>query len=73
LRDAIADGRTYQPSATNRGDFTADVHYDVFQVGVRDGIYLSEDYFFCHRLRALGFDIHIDPTIVTAHHRVVPV
>ena len=43
-------------------------HFDVFQVGVVDGEYLSEDYWVCHRLRQLGFDIHVDLTVRVRHH-----
>ncbi|MCZ7600733.1 MAG: hypothetical protein M5U09_27520 [Gammaproteobacteria bacterium] len=42
--------------------------FDVFQVGVVDGEYLSEDYWTCCRLAALGFDIFVDPSIRVRHH-----
>lgn len=44
------------------------MQYDVFQVGVVDGEYLSEDYWVCRRLRHLGFEIHVDPGITVRHH-----
>lgn len=73
VEDAIAAGRTYARPATTRGDFDAAVHYDVFRVGVQDGLYLSEDYFVCRRLIALGFEVCIDPTVLTTHHGMLAV
>lgn len=63
--------RVYEHSA-RAGDAGKDnIQYDVFQVGVVDGDYLSEDFWICHELRRLGFPIHVDPTIVTRHNGVV--
>ncbi len=73
VEDAIAHGRIYQRGSTARGDIEVDLHYDVFQVGVHDGVYLSEDYWACRRLHALGFDVLIDPTVITTHHGVMAV
>ena len=73
VQDAIEHGRTYARAGTTQGDFDAEVHYDVFRVGVHEGVYLSEDYWACRRLHALGFDIHVDPSVITSHHGVVPV
>ena len=70
--DAMRRGAVYGRSPrTQRGDFDADIHYDVFSVGVVEGEYLSEDFWACHRLRQLGFKIHVDPTVVTQHHGTV--
>lgn len=66
--DAIAHARCYNRPGTSRGDFDAAVHYDVFRVGVIGDEYISEDFFACHTLRTLGFDVFVDPTIVTRHH-----
>ncbi|HOV56593.1 MAG TPA: hypothetical protein PLN91_01795, partial [Rhodanobacteraceae bacterium] len=57
---------------TGRGDTRAAVHYDVFRVGVQGEEYLSEDYWACETLRRLGFAIHVDPSVVTQHHGVLP-
>jgi hypothetical protein len=73
VQDAIADGRVYARPSTSQGAVDADLHYDVFQVGVREGQYLSEDYWVCRRLRELGFDIYVDATVVTRHHGTVAV
>ena len=42
--------------------------YDVFQVGVVDGEYLSEDYWVCRELQNLGYDIHVTDSIVVSHY-----
>lgn len=73
VEDAKTDGRTYHRSVNFDGEPGPPVHYDIFQVGVEDGVYLSEDYWVCHRLRKLGFDIHVLPEIPTRHHGVVSV
>ncbi len=55
------------------GNTDTSVHYDVFRVGVQANEYLSEDYWVCRRLRTLGFDVLIDPSIITTHHGTMPV
>lgn len=39
-----------------------------FDPRVEDGIYLSEDYAFCKDARAIGFNVHMDPTVRLIHH-----
>ena len=73
VKDAIDDRRTYARASTLRGNSETLVHYDVFRVGVQGNEYLSEDYWVCRRLRRLGFDVLIDPTIITTHHGTMPV
>ncbi|MFO1024669.1 MAG: hypothetical protein U1E70_05745 [Acetobacteraceae bacterium] len=73
VEDAITHGRVYERGGFLQGDPGAAVHYDVFQVGVHDGVYLSEDFWACRRLHSLGFDVLIDPTVVTTHHGVMAV
>ena len=68
VADAVANGRSYDRASTTRGDFDAAVHYDVFRVGVRNNEYISEDFYACYTLRQLGFNVYLDPTIVTRHH-----
>ena len=51
-----------------RIDSGIDVTYDVFKVGVYDGEYLSEDFFFCRYLREMGYKILVDPSIPTRHN-----
>ena len=73
VEDAKANGRAYHPHRLVHADAADILHYDVFQVGVKNGVYLSEDYWACQRLRSLGFDILIDPSVVTTHHGMVDV
>ncbi len=68
IEDAIANARAYNRPSTTRGAFDAAIHYDVFRVGVVGDEYLSEDFFACYALRKLGFDVFVDPCIVTRHH-----
>ena len=42
-------------------------YYDYFRVGVVNGRYLSEDYYFCHLARKHGYDIWLDTSIYTRH------
>jgi hypothetical protein len=73
IKDAIDHGRTYARASTLQGNTDTLVHYDVFRVGVQGNEYLSEDYWVCRRLRTLGFDVLIDPTIITTHYGAMPV
>ena len=73
VEDAQQHGRVYERSVNFDGQPGPPVHFDVFQVGVVDGVYLSEDYWVCRRLRKLGFDVFVAPEIPTRHHGVVSV
>jgi len=42
--------------------------YDVFQVGVVDGEYLSEDFWLCKELGELGYHIYISDAVTVIHH-----
>ena len=44
-----------------------DFAYALFECGVQDGQYLSEDWFFCDRWRNMGGDAFIDVTIKLTH------
>lgn len=66
VNEARENGRIYGPQLA-RGAPLARTHYDVFQVGVVDAEYLSEDYWVCHRLRQLGHRVFFDPEIATRH------
>ena len=70
VEDAIEDGRIYGANPLARGIGDSEEIYDVFQVGVRDGDYLSEDYWVCYRLRDLGFKVYVDLSIRTRHHGI---
>ncbi|TXI82048.1 MAG: hypothetical protein E6Q40_12915 [Cupriavidus sp.] len=73
VEDALDEGRVYRRSSNFNGQPGPEIQYDVFQVGVKDGQYLSEDYWVCHRLRGLGFDIFVVPEAPTTHNGVVSV
>jgi hypothetical protein len=70
VEDAIAAGKIYRnhhgyDSKENVDEMEM---YDVFQVGVVDGVYLSEDYWLCRELKRLGFDAHITDSIQVTHY-----
>lgn len=46
--------------------------WDLFSMGVVNGRYLSEDYYFDYRLRKMGFDIWVDTGIQTRHRGGTP-
>jgi hypothetical protein len=73
VKDAIDQGRAYERMSTMIGNTDTEVYYDVFRVGVHGGHYLSEDFWVCRRLRTLGFDVLIDPSIITTHYGTMPV
>ena len=53
----------------HRGRSVCKKNYDVFQIGVlEDGKYLPEDYYFCHKMRKLGYNIYVDYTIPVVHN-----
>jgi hypothetical protein len=41
--------------------------YDVFRVGLINNIYAYEDYYFCHLIRNMGYDVYADYTINLKH------
>lgn len=70
--DAIQDGQVYEPNKKLWDAPTwSEIHYDIFQVGVVDGEYLSEDFWVCRSLRRLGFDIIMVPDALTHHFGTV--
>ena len=67
ITDAINNNYIYSRNPLTRGDDPSDKQYDVFQVGVYDGKYLSEDYYVCKVLRELGYKVIVDTSISTRH------
>lgn len=65
--DLCKNADVYAGSSLTRGDRPLNIHYDVFQTGVVDNHYLSEDYYVCRKLRDLGYNIYIDTSIHTRH------
>lgn len=72
--DAIKNDRVYS-KYRNEPDLTSwqPTQFDIFQVGVLNGDYLSEDFWVCTRLRELGFDIHLDPEVITQHYGTIQI
>jgi len=67
IENAIKHDRSYTIDTTISGEVASTTHYDVFRQGVKDGIYVSEDYQVCDDLRLLGFEIFADLAIRTKH------
>lgn len=57
--DLCDNSDKYIPSNLTRGNKQTKSQFDVFQVGVKDGIYLSEDYFVCSKARELGYTVYV--------------
>lgn len=70
IEDAIADNRIYEYTFHGPSEETVVRDYDVFQVGVVNGEYLSEDFWVCDSLRRLGFEIFVDFSVPTVHHGI---
>ncbi len=70
VEDAIEDQRVYGANALARGIGDSEEIYDIFQVGVKESVYLSEDFWVCYRLRELGYKIYVDLSIRTRHHGI---
>jgi len=68
IADAEQAGDIYPAHPHRQGVQDAEKQYDVFRAGVRDGEYLSEDFWVCRRLRDLGFEIFVDFSIPTRHN-----
>lgn len=68
IGDAQASGRVYYGNPHTRGVNMDIKHYDIFQTGMIDGEYESEDFFFCHTLRKLGISVYLDPTVLNRHN-----
>jgi hypothetical protein len=68
VEDARSEGRVYPPSDLSRGQEDLPEQYDVFQVGVKNGEYLSEDFWVCYRLAELGIKTYADLTIRVKHY-----
>jgi hypothetical protein len=64
----VADAESYIGNELSRGNLKVDTMYDVFKTCIEDGVYLSEDYYVCKRLRELGFKVYVDDTIITKHN-----
>lgn len=70
VEKAKLENRSYTNPADHdsRGNLDHMEMFDVFQVGIVEGEYLSEDYWLCKELRELGFDIFITDAVKIVHH-----
>jgi len=68
IKAAIEDNRIYRGNPHTRGTKLDIDHYDIFQSGMIEGEYESEDFFFCHTTRGLGIPVYIDPTVKNRHN-----
>ena len=65
---AVEDDDVYYPNPHTRGDYDPNIKmYDIFKVGVVENDYLSEDYYVCKTLMDLGFNVYVDPSVMTKH------
>lgn len=69
---AIESGQVYYKNKLGREDNNRKSldgeMYNVFDVVIDDGDYLSEDYYFCKLIRKLGYEVLVDATIPTRHN-----
>ena len=68
VKAAIEDNRIYRGNPHTRGTKLDIDHYDVFQSGMIECEYESEEYFYCHTARGLGIPVYIDPTVKNRHN-----
>jgi hypothetical protein len=68
-RDVLGAMRTMWPEHDykSESDEAQGTYHDWFRVGVYEGRYLSEDYYFCRLAGKLGYQSYIDTKIVTQH------
>jgi hypothetical protein len=67
VMDAMREKRVYRIHELLKREGVPDLQYDIFGVGVRDGEYLSEDYWACESLKRLGYPIHVDTSVRVLH------
>ena len=68
---AIQSDKTYPRRWIGQDPENPETLYDIFQVGVKDGEYLPEDFWVCKQLKELGFEIFVDTSIYTRHTGIV--
>jgi len=69
VENAEENNDIYYPNPHTRGHADPNIKmYDVFQTGVFDGDYLSEDFYVCKVLMDLGFNVYVDSNVRTKHN-----
>ena len=64
----VEKAEMYEGNPLTRGVNTKSVMYDVFKTGVENGVYLSEDFYVCKKLKELGYKVYVDDTIMVVHN-----
>ena len=67
IMKAMEDKRVYRVHPLMRLPGVPDVQYDIFGVGVKNGEYLSEDYWVCEALAELDYKIYVDTAVAVNH------
>jgi len=68
VKASIEDAKQYKKNPLSRGNKIDIPFYDVFRTEVENEVYLSEDFYLCHKLMEKGFEIFVDTTIETKHN-----
>lgn len=66
-RDVFESIREDHPERSYKCDMDKDTKYDFWRVGVKNGRYLSEDWWFCQDARDAGYDVFVDTKITLGH------
>jgi len=68
-REVFEDIKKRWPEHTykNEGDEEVGEYYDWFRVGVYEGRYLSEDYYFCRLATEVGYNVYYDSAVLVRH------
>ena len=70
-------GYSYDPKFSrtnnNNNNELPQAMYDVFEVGVINNNYLSEDYFVCYKLNKMGINVYVDTSIQVIHNGMLPI
>lgn len=59
--------RKYKNNIAGFDDAMKNYYYDLFGTGVVDGIYLSEDYYFCHLCTEVGIKLYLETGFTFGH------
>lgn len=59
--------REDDPTRIYKCDMDKEEKYDYWRVGVKDGRYLSEDWWFCQDAREAGFEVLVDTKLILGH------
>jgi hypothetical protein len=66
-RDVFHSIREDHPERVFKCDMDKEMKFDYWAVGVRDGRYLSEDWWFCKDARDAGYEIFVDTKVRVGH------